>query len=131
MTTFAAATGWRMFMRLEAGTADYPTLALPRWARVAPGAADQAATRRQHPLWLIIKKELRLQQMSLAVAGLYAVLWLAFEVWEIEPRERDALATVAAIYGAMLALLIGSLASAEERQMGTLEWQSLPEFASW
>lgn len=131
MTTFAAAQGWRMFMRLEAGTADYPTLALPRWARVAPGTADQAATRRQHPLWLIIKKELRLQQMSLAVAGLYAVLWLAFEVWEIEPRERDALATVAAIYAAMLALLIGSLASAEERQMGTLEWQSLLPIAAW
>ena len=31
----------------------------------------------------------------------------------------------------MLALLIGSLASAEERQLGTLEWQGLLPMASW
>jgi hypothetical protein len=35
------------------------------------------------------------------------------------------------LYGGSLALLIGSLASAEERQLGTLEWQTLLPIPAW
>jgi hypothetical protein len=35
------------------------------------------------------------------------------------------------LYAGLLAVLIGSLASAEERQLGTLEWQTLLPLASW
>jgi hypothetical protein len=38
---------------------------------------------------------------------------------------------IAVLYFALLTILIGSLASAEERQMGTLEWQSLLPIAGW
>ena len=41
------------------------------------------------------------------------------------------LAGVGILYGALLAVLIGSLASAEERQNGTLEWQLLLPMAAW
>jgi hypothetical protein len=38
---------------------------------------------------------------------------------------------VSVLFGALMALLIGSLASAEERQIGTLEWQLLLPMAMW
>jgi hypothetical protein len=38
---------------------------------------------------------------------------------------------LAVLYFGILTILIGSLASAEERQLGTLEWQSLLPVASW
>jgi hypothetical protein len=38
---------------------------------------------------------------------------------------------VTILYSGVLALLIGSIASAEERQLGTLEWHQLLPMASW
>jgi hypothetical protein len=38
---------------------------------------------------------------------------------------------LAFLYFAILTILIGSLASAEERQLGTLEWQALLPIAAW
>ena len=37
--------------------------------------------RKRHPLWLLTKKELRLQQLSFVVAGLYVLGWLGYLVW--------------------------------------------------
>ena len=127
----AAALGWRAFMRLEAidGRASHFRLPLIR-SRVAAGARDR------HPIWLLIKKELLLQQLSLVLVAFYCAVWLVLVVTgQLGPRGRaptfaDFFQGVTILYSGMLSLLIGALASAEERQLGTLEWQTLLPMAS-
>lgn len=130
-----AVAGWRTFMRLEAAEAHDAPLTWPRWlrSRMAMDETGVAAPpRRSHPLWLLAKKELRLQQISIAVAAINVVVWLA--AWSIVSESEAAdgvLAVVGVMYGAMLAVLIGAVASASERQMGTHEWQQLLPVAAW
>jgi ABC-2 family transporter protein len=127
----AALLGWRTFMRLEAidGRGSDLRLHFTRSA-VPPGPRDQ------HAIWLLIKKEIGLQQLSLALAGFYCVVWLALMVaGQLEPAVRDSrgqdlFGALTFLYGGMLALLIGALTSAEERQLGTLEWQVLLPMSS-
>jgi hypothetical protein len=134
----AALFDWLVFMRLEAIDGRDPEMHRPRWlggratTLTAVAADDARQTRDGHPLWLLAKKELRLQQMTIVIAALYTAGWvlvsaLAYMVpgWDEPP-----LAAVSVLYGALLALLIGSLASAEERHFGTLEWQLLLPLAS-
>jgi hypothetical protein len=129
--TVSAIAGWRMFRRLEAieGHADVqlPDL-LTRTA-----AATGIARRRRHPIAALIRKDLRLQQMAFVVAALYVVLWAAF-AWMASraiDKPMGLLIPLTLLYGGSLALLIGSLASAEERQLGTLEWQTLLPIPAW
>jgi hypothetical protein len=101
-----------------------------------PVAGDGAMARTTHPVWLLVKKELGLQQMALAVAALYVVIWLALVATKAtvtaldDLRHTDLFAAVAVMYSGMLALLIGALASAEERQLGTADWQALLPMSS-
>jgi hypothetical protein len=80
----------------------------------------------------LIAKELRLQQMSLAVAGMYLLGATGLALWQrhdpgasIPPLE-----VVSVPYFLALAMLTGSLASAEERQLGTLASQQLLPLSS-
>lgn len=122
----AAVLGWRMFMRLEAIEGRDPELHL-----FVPLALADARAR--HPIWLLAKKELRLQQMSLVVAGLYLLVWSAESAlrYLVPAFPGPPLAVLSVLYGGLLAMLIGSLASAQERQLGTLEWQLLLPIATW
>ena len=127
-----AILSWRMFMRLEAIEGPGPDIGLPLWLRwrSATSTSARALTKRR-PLWLLVKKELRLQQMALAVAGLYLLGWLTM----VLPRYPGsyigtAFALLTFFYGGLISVLIGSLASAEERQLGTLEWQLLLPMAT-
>jgi hypothetical protein len=127
---------WRMFMRLEAieGPDQDVDLGLPPWLRrrrVASAAAPALA--RRHPLWVLAKKELRLQQMTLAVAGFYLLFWLFFlSLWHrIVDWRDDVFVLVVSLYFGLSSLLIGSLASAEERQLGTLPSEVLLPFSTW
>ena len=123
----AAVLGWRAFIRLEA--IEGPGASL-RWPAV--GAALVAAGRTRHPIWLLVKKEIALQHLSLAVAVIYLLGLAAVSLLgPIAPRLEDTVGSVSALYGGLLALLIGSLASAEERHIGTLEWQRLLPMDSW
>jgi hypothetical protein len=123
----AAIAGWQMFMRLEAIDGRGQAVRLP-WQRALVTGTTPLVVKR-HRVWLLIKKELRLQQLSFVVAGLYALGW--FGVWSIRSaipsvELSDVIlpaATVLTIL--MMPLLVGSLASAEERQLGTIEWQAL------
>jgi len=131
LCAIAAVLGWRTFMRLEAIEGPDADLQLP-WAR----PATTAPARDRHAIWLLMKKELALQQLSLALAVLYCAGWLALVAsGKMQPgageHTMDVFGGLTILYGAMLALLIGSLASAEERQLGTLEWQVLLPMASW
>jgi ABC-type transport system involved in multi-copper enzyme maturation permease subunit len=123
----ALATGvmWRMFSRLEAIGGSGPLIEVPWFA-----AADRGHVR--HPLWLLAAKELRLQQMTLAIAIIY-VLFAAI-VLISEPNasgQNSPLVPVTVLYLLLLSLLIGALASAEERQLGTIESQLLLPMALW
>lgn len=118
------------FMRLEATDGGGVHL---RWPTASAGTLE---ARRRHPIWLLIKKELGLQQLALALALLYIVIWFAVGAMTrtvsapADPRDLDLFRGVTLMYGAMLALLIGALASAEERQLGTADWQALLPMSS-
>jgi hypothetical protein len=125
----AAVMGWRTFMRLEAFEGRGHDLRLP----MTP--ADLAPARTGHPLWRLVKKELGLQQLSIAVAGIASLGWLAiFLVGLVTSSRReseDLIGAMTFLYSGLLAMVIGSLGSAEERQLGTLQWQVLLPIASW
>jgi hypothetical protein len=127
LCAIGAVAGWRMFMRLEAIEGPGQDLRLPEWLRrrIAASPAATAVTTR-HPMWLLVKKELRLQQMTLVVAGLYLLGWLAVSsLRPLVPSVGDVFTELTFAYVGLLALMIGSFASAGERQLGTLEWQVL------
>ena len=129
-TLVSAIAGWRLFMRLEVVSGPASSIDLGRWwpAPQSATALAPAKSRRRHPLWLLTLKELRLQQLTLVVTPAFAVGWVALNTM-FGPS--DVLIAVGFIYYGALAILIGSLASAEERQLGTHEWQTLLPVATW
>jgi hypothetical protein len=132
----AAVSSWRMFMHLEAIEARGRELHAPRWLRAridAPAGTSTAVRRSRHPVWLLVTKELRLQQMTFVVAGLYIVGWASVSLIErvLPDLPLVPLGAMTMLYFGLLAILIGSLASAEERQFGTLQWQALLPIPSW
>ena len=121
VAAFATVASCWTFLRLEVGGGRGS-------ARRFRGAA---VARRRSRWWLLFTKELRLQQMSFAVAVLYAALWFGYAVSQKVPDARGALDLVSTIYSTLLAVLIGSIPSAEERQLGTIESQALLPLATW
>lgn len=123
--TAGAILGWRLFMRLEARDDPGAQIELPR-LRLLPGVV------RHHPIWLLAEKELHLQQLTLVVAGVYLASATAIALLKHVLPELRALPLVplSILYFILLSMLIGSLASAEERQFGTLEWQVLQPIAA-
>jgi hypothetical protein len=120
----AAAAVWRRFARLEVLDDSGGHLSLPIAAR--PGGPGPARSTR-HPLWLLAAKEVRLQQMTFVVIAFYLVT--ALSLWWFE-RSREISPAIPweplhVMYGCLVSMLIGGLASAEERQFGTLAWQGL------
>jgi hypothetical protein len=119
--------GWRRFTGLEATETASPALHLPRWLRSAHGARLHA------PLQALAVKEVHLQQLAFVVAGLYIAGWALsllaqryIPSWSTFP-----LGAVMLLYCMGLAIMIGALASAEERQHGTLDWQLLQPTPAW
>ena len=129
-TLIAAISGWRLFMRLEAVSGPASSIDLGRWwpTRHSATALSPARSTRRHPLWMLALKELRLQQLTLVVTPAFAAGWVALDMWY---GASDVLIAVGFVYYGSLAVLIGSLASAEERQLGTHEWQTLLPIAIW
>ncbi len=118
---------WWMFTRLEAIEGPGQDVRLPQWLPI-PGTSP-AATRltRRHPIWLLVKKEMCLQQLPLVLAAFYVLGWLFTEALTsfVPDMEYHAFAALTLPYAILLAMLIGSTASAAERQIGTHEWQVL------
>jgi hypothetical protein len=126
--TVAAVASWRAFRRLEANDGPEPDLELPRWMRLrTPAVSRPAPVTRRSAVRQLIAKELRLQQIAFVVAGAYVCGWIA--VLRTEPGPVFDMWTFS--YTALLGLLVGSVGSAEERQLGTLEWQLLLPLAAW
>lgn len=130
--------GWRMFIRLEAPADNDGAgqdVRLPQWLQ-SRGSADSAATQftRRSAVWLLVQKELHLQQLSIALAALYVLGWLCgTAVTAVDPDSRFgyAFATVTLLYAGLLPMLIGASASAGERQIGVLESQLLLPMVAW
>ena len=132
LCAIGAVMSWRMFMRLEAIDSS-PDVRLPQWLRWTTTSAGARPFTKRQPLWLLVKKELRLQQLAIVVAGLYILGWLTVVSLGllVSEKETDAFNALMFLYGLLISLLIGSLASAEERQLGTLEWQMILPVATW
>jgi ABC-type transport system involved in multi-copper enzyme maturation permease subunit len=116
-----AALTWRVFSRLEAVEGTPLTLTLPRWA------AARAGVRRPAPWRALFAKEVHLQQMTIAITVFYGVIWtMGVGLRDTVPASVALpLEAVLLLYCMGLAVVIGALASAEERQLGTLEVQLL------
>src|SRR6476646_5138031 len=121
----------RSFMRLQDTEGGRGELRLPRWFTLT----DANPTR--PPLWMLAKKELRLQQMTFAMVALYALIWTGLTVagWLNPSFAREfPRRGIGLLYFALLPLLIGSLASAQERQFGMLQSQAMlpvPRAQQW
>ena len=115
-----------LFVRLQAidGSAGSSARRVPFRTVTHPGSPP----RRRSPVWLLIVKELRLQEMTFAITGLYLVVWLG--VYLVGHTDRGIVTSITTLYCGLLAVLVGSLSSAEERQQGTLEWQLLLPMAA-
>ena len=135
LCAIAAVLGWRLFVRLEAIDARGAALTLPSWLlRTASTSAFAVAGRAQHPVWMLVKKELHLQQMTFVIVVLYVLCWAAAGLMDrfVPGFPVDfPLFPITILYFALLSIVIGSMASAEERQFGTLEWQVLLPMAMW
>jgi hypothetical protein len=122
----AGVLGWRRFLRLEAIDSPVTALELPAWSR-------WRTPRPGHPLWMLLLKELHLQQLTFALAVVLAVIWLALVGLDpaTRPGGRIAADLLVPLYIVLLAVIAGATASAEERQYGTLESQQLLPIPAW
>lgn len=123
LSAVGAVSSWRAFMRLEVIEGSESHLRLPRLFDRA-----SAVSQRRHPLWALVRKELRLQQLTFAVSALYVSGWMMTLVfrWLTGTGDiEDVLLILTVVHGAVVGLLSGSLASAEERHLGVLESQVL------
>ena len=118
--------GWWLFMRLESidgGASEIQLTWRPRRAR------DFAPS---HPVWQLVKKELHLQQLTFALTALFLVTsWPGAALFRFARMDDDVSFIGAAIYWLAVPALSGSLASAGERQLGTLSWQLLLPTPAW
>jgi hypothetical protein len=124
------ACSWLTFLRLESVEARGIDIHLPDWPFTSSRAAATRTTRRRrrHPIWTLIVKELRLQQMTFVLVG---ILVPAAAILLKMTADPSLTFSIAFLYGVLLSLLIGSFASAEERRYGTIEWQMLLPIATW
>src|SRR5260221_667674 len=131
MWIFAAAgavLSARSFMQLQDTEGGREELRLPRWFTVT----DASPTR--PPLWMLAKKELRLQQITFAMVAVYALIWTGLTVagrLNVDFAREFPMRAAGMLYFALLPLLMGSLASAQERHFGMLQSQPCVVFPSW
>lgn len=100
-------------------------------ARTTPVAAARAS--RQPAWWQLVKKELRLQQLAIAVAGLSAAAWVASAtIGSLSTLGQGVVFAVMLVtFGGVVSLLIGATAGAAEAQIGAQEWQLLMPMPAW
>jgi preprotein translocase subunit SecG len=129
----SAVASWRMFLRLEVIEGHGPHVQLPESLGVGSDITAPATVRRRHPVWALVAKEVRLQQIALVVAALFALAWMGLAWLERSNSNAQPMPIVplTMLYAGILAMLIGSLASAEERHLGTLEGQMLVPMPGW
>jgi hypothetical protein len=113
-----AVLGWTKFMTLEVIDG-----ALGGRVGKATRSAARQHVRRSSVTWQLFKKEIMLQKFSLGLAA------VTMGVTSLLNSEQTALWTL--VYPMALVVVIGSISCAEERQLGTAEWQALLPIAPW
>lgn len=133
LCAIGAVLSWRMFTRLEAIEGPGQDVRLPQWL-TGDSAASAAASQltRRNPVWLLVMKELRLQQLPLALTGIYVLEWVAvMSLASVsDPSYSYLFSGLTMIHIGLLPILIGSFASAGERQIDTLQSQLLLPMAA-
>jgi hypothetical protein len=126
VSAIGAFFSWRSFLKLQAIEGPHADLALPHWFSRSTAHVSVDA-RRGSPVWMLVSKELHLQQLTFMVSALYVCGWAAILLtWHSTIMTIDqTFLIMTVVHGSIVALLAGSLASAEERQLGTLDWQLL------
>ena len=130
----AAVMSWWMFMRLESIDGRGPEVQLPEWLQGlrTTSIAAPALTKRR-PLWMLITKELWLQQTALdAALATPPPVWLWVGDWgpPIDSAGSSARTPIEPIlwrsdpFTGIHLDAGGAQPSAEERRLGTLEWQN-------
>ena len=129
LSAIGAVSSWRLFMSLETIDGPRSEFRLPRLrGRFSSAARSRVRSQRLHPVWSLVRKELHLQQLTFVVSLLYVCGWIVtITSWRRMGRGgiEEALLLLTVIHGVVVALLSGSLASAEERHLGVLESQVL------
>ncbi len=129
LSAIGAVSSWRGFIRLETiegSPREFRWLALR--ARAGSTVAALETPRRIHPVRTLVRKELSLQQLTFVISALYSCAWIAALMVGRLTSVRDVddgLMLLTMVHGAIVALLAGSLASAEERHLGVLQSQVL------
>jgi hypothetical protein len=127
-SVIGAAGSWRTFMGLELIEGSRGELRWPRWLSGLPSsqAVHETAVRR-HPVINLILKELRLQYLTFAVSALFVCGWSVTLLVQrlLSTAVDEPLVILTVVHGMAVALLSGSIASAEERNLGVLESQIL------
>jgi len=125
------------FPRIEAAgdggarTAD----AVATVAESTAGGAATTGTRAtpRHWMWLLVKKEVRLQQLTFAVSALGLLACAAVVgARQVDPNFLGAtLETLTGMHACFIMVIAGAFSIADERQMGTLTPQLLQPQAAW
>jgi hypothetical protein len=105
----------------------------PAETPAAPLAAARGSSRERHWVWLSIVKEVRLQQLTFAVSGLFLLLGAVIVIAQRmdPPYAGPGIGALAVFHGVFVAIIAGSRASAEERHLGVLAAQTLHPRAAW
>jgi hypothetical protein len=120
----SAAVLWRSFVRGDAAEGRGRELHVPQWVFRERARGDRPA---RGPVWQLVAKELRLQQMVFAIAGIYLTIAVILVLRARTGHDfaGAVLLPITVMYAALLALVAGALAGAEERQLGTIHSQLL------
>ena len=128
LATLGAVMGWRRFASLETLDGHSADVQLPT-SRTR--AVTRTRVTRRHPLIRLIAKELRLQQLSIVVAAVWALAYTISEAsgaratYQSDFFSSNLPSVLTVFYTLVLPIVIGSLPCAEERQLGTLDAQLL------
>jgi hypothetical protein len=102
------------------------------WRRNSTAVDTDALPRRRHPVVALVQKEIRLHTLAVVVASLYALSWIAMRLTRMDAYiAGQSFEGISAAYGLFIAMMVGALACAEERALGTSDWQVLQPWAHW
>ena len=129
LCALGAVMTWWTFHRLQIAEGGDSAIS----AGSAAGRSATATFTRRNPIGLLLIKELHLQQLALVVALVYVASYLLLVLGfdSAASTRKDSVTAGTVLYAGMLAMLIGALASAEERQLGTHESQQMMPMAAW
>lgn len=126
--------GYRRFGCLELKDGPVETMALPAYLeQLLSRAFGWAVPRVTGPGLALVKKELRQQQTSFLLAGIFTALVAvsALVRWRSTDWGDGLFILEFAIYLILLPFIVGTIAVAEERTLGIAEWQLILPASAW